>query len=190
MGSNGNLASAVRSELPPKPHSREDFEFATLLGEGAFAKVWLALDKKDDQEYALKIIDKRSIQAKGRTRSVMAERSFLSGFDYPGIASLFFTFQDDYSLYFALEFVSGGELATQIARMGSCSLEFAQFYTAEIVAVLTYLRAKRVAHRDLKPSNLLLTHDGHLKLVDFDAAVRVPSEGEGDAAAGSDRKVT
>ena len=37
-----------------------------------------------------------------------------------------------------------------------------------------YLRSKRVAHRDLKPENLLLTSEGCLKLVDFDAAMYVP----------------
>jgi len=41
-----------------------------------------------------------------------------------------------------------------------------------------------VAHRDLKPQNLLLTLEGHLKLVDFDAAMHVPDEGAGDAAGG------
>lgn len=178
------------SAQPPKATCprREDLEFGSLLGEGAFARVVHVRDTRNNQEYALKMLDKRLIQAKGRTSSVMAERTFLSSFDHPGIVSLRFTFQDDYCLYFVLELVAGGELATQIARMpgGVCPLEFAQFYTAEIVAVLTYLRAKQVAHRDLKPENMLLTLDGHLKLVDFDAAVVVPNEGagEGDTAGG------
>jgi 3-phosphoinositide dependent protein kinase-1 len=36
----------------------------------------------------------------------------------------------------------------------------------------------------LKPENLLLTLRGHLKLIDFDAAIVVPEEGDGDAAGG------
>eukprot|EP00927_Polykrikos_kofoidii_P005460 TRINITY_DN12163_c0_g1_i1.p1 TRINITY_DN12163_c0_g1~~TRINITY_DN12163_c0_g1_i1.p1 ORF type:complete len:554 (+),score=101.83 TRINITY_DN12163_c0_g1_i1:224-1885(+) len=165
---------------------REDLEFGSLLGEGAFARVVQVRDMRNSQEYALKMVDKKQIQATGRTASVMTERSLLSSFDHPGIVKLLFTFQDTWTLYFVLELVADGELASQIARMGTCPVEFAQFYTAEIVVVLTYLRVKRVVHRDLKPENMLLTSDGHLKLIDFDAALVVPDshDGEGDAAGG------
>ncbi|CAE8675912.1 unnamed protein product [Polarella glacialis] len=124
------------------------------------------------------------IQVQDRKNAVLNEKMMLSSLDHPGIVRLHFAFQDAWSLYFGLELVLGGELATQIERMGVCSRDFARFYAAEIVSILSYLRIRRVAHRDLKPENLLLTADGHLKLVDFDAAVLVPDEGEGDAAGG------
>lgn len=161
-----------------------DLEFGSLLGEGAFARVLHAQDRRNGKEYAVKIVEKRQVQAHGRKNSVLAEKTMLSSLDHPGVVRLHFAFQDDWSLYFVLELVSGGELATQIARMGACPLDFAKYYTAEIVAILTFLRVRRIAHRDLKPENLLLTAEGHLKLVDFDAAVFVLEEGEGDAAAG------
>lgn len=166
---------------PPAPRrracpKREDLEFGTLLGEGAFARVLHARDASCGEEFAVKIIDKRSVQAQDRLQSVLAERHLLSTLSHPGIVQLHFAFQDDWSLYFGLELLLGGELATQIARMGVCSLEFAKFYAAEIVTILGYLRWQRVAHRDLKPENLLLTLEGHLKLADFDAAVQVPED--------------
>mmetsp|Transcript_109726 Transcript_109726/g.321180 ORF Transcript_109726/g.321180 Transcript_109726/m.321180 type:complete len:578 (-) Transcript_109726:205-1938(-) len=161
-----------------------DLEFGSLLGEGAFARVLNAQDRRNGKDYAVKIVEKKQVQLQGRKSSVMVEKAMLSSLDHPGVVRLHFAFQDDWSLYFVLELISGGELATQIARMGTCTLDFARYYTAETVAILTYLRARRVAHRDLKPENLLLTAEGHLKLIDFDAAVIVPGEGEGDAAAG------
>eukprot|EP00930_Biecheleria_cincta_P042729 TRINITY_DN29402_c0_g1_i1.p1 TRINITY_DN29402_c0_g1~~TRINITY_DN29402_c0_g1_i1.p1 ORF type:complete len:688 (+),score=114.64 TRINITY_DN29402_c0_g1_i1:42-2105(+) len=162
----------------------EDYEFGTLLGEGAFARVVRARDLRNGSEYAMKIIDKKMIQVHDRKNGVMTERMMLLSMNHPGIVSLKVAFQDDWSLYFGLELVLGGELAKQIERMGICSQDFARFYSAEIVSILVYLRIKRVAHRDLKPENLLLTTEGHLKLVDFDAAIFVPDEGEGDAAGG------
>uniref|UniRef100_A0A7S4VTA5 Protein kinase domain-containing protein n=1 Tax=Alexandrium monilatum TaxID=311494 RepID=A0A7S4VTA5_9DINO len=162
-----------------------DLEFGSLLGEGAFARVLHAQDRFSGKEYAVKIVEKRQVQAQGRKNSVLVEKAMLSSLDHPGIVSLHYALQDDWSLYFVLELVTGGELSRQIARLGVCPLHFATYYTAEIVAILSYLRVRRVAHRDLKPENLLLTGQGHLKLVDFDAAVFVPEEGgEGDAAAG------
>jgi len=161
-----------------------DFDFGNLLGQGAFARVLHVRDTRTREEYALKVLNKRQTQVRDRKSSVIAERNLLMSLDHPGIVRLHWTLQDDWSLYFVLEFVEGGELASQIARMGASSLEFAQFYAAEIVVILEYLQARRVAHRDLKPENLMLTLTGHLKLIDFDAAIVVPDEGEGDAAGG------
>lgn len=162
--------------------SREDFTFGSLLGEGAFARVLVARHH-DGGEYAIKMVDKKTIQVRDRSSGVLTERTMLLNLDHPGIVRLHFAFQDDWALYFGLELVPGGELASQIQRMGRCTTSFTCFYIAEIVSILGYLRSKRVAHRDLKPENLLLTSEGRLKLVDFDAAMYVP-EGEADAAAG------
>lgn len=168
---------------------REDLERGGLLGEGAFARVLHVRDTRSSEEYALKEIQKRQIQAQGRKSSVMAEKAFLASLDHPGIIRLHFCFQDEWCLYFVLELVRGGELATQIKRMGTCPAHFTRFYVAEIVDVLVYLRAMRIAHRDLKPENMLLTDDGHLKVIDFDAAVVVSTEGDGDAAGGGGRPI-
>lgn len=46
----------------------------------------------------------------------------------------------------------------------------------ELCSVLEFLHGKGIIHRDIKPSNLLLTKDGHVRLIDFDAS-RMPHEG-------------
>lgn len=173
----------------PRSIRKDDLEIAGVLGEGAFARVVHAQHKLDrTQEYALKIVDKRQIQQRGRRNSVLMEKSLLSSFDHDGIVKLYFAYQDDVSLYFVLELAAGGELAMQITSMGVCALPFTQFYVSEIVEILDYLRSRRVAHRDVKPENLLLTLEGRLKLIDFDAAVVVPADDpedqQSDLAAG------
>mmetsp|Transcript_105942 Transcript_105942/g.297893 ORF Transcript_105942/g.297893 Transcript_105942/m.297893 type:complete len:390 (+) Transcript_105942:30-1199(+) len=160
----------------------EHFELGCLLGKGSFSQVMYARDKCSGVEYGLKMFDKRAVRAAGYQGAVQAEKSILSILEHPGVVRLHFAFQDFSCLYLALEFVGGGELASQIQRQSLLPLESTQFYAAETVVVLEYLQAKRVAHRDIKPDNLLLTCDGHIKLVDFNAAVLVPS---GEAAAPS-----
>lgn len=48
-----------------------------------------------------------------------------------------------------------------------------RFYAAEIVSALDYLHAHGIAYRDLKPENLMLTKDGHIKMVDFGFAKKL-----------------
>lgn len=38
---------------------------------------------------------------------------------------------------------------------------------------MEYIHSKGVAHRDLKPENLMLSKNGHLKLIDFGTSVVV-----------------
>lgn len=44
-----------------------------------------------------------------------------------------------------------------------------------LCSVLEFIHEKGIIHRDIKPSNIILTEDGHVYLIDFDAA-RMPKE--------------
>lgn len=56
--------------------------------------------------------------------------------------------------------------------LGTVKLSKRQFSTVvrELCSVLTFLHGKGIIHRDIKPSNILLTGDGHIRLIDFDIA--------------------
>lgn len=50
----------------------------------------------------------------------------------------------------------------------------------ELCDVLIFLHEKGIIHRDIKPSNILLAKDGHIRLIDFDAARMPKKEAEQD----------
>lgn len=50
----------------------------------------------------------------------------------------------------------------------------------ELCDVLEHLHSRGILHRDIKPSNLMLAADGHLRLIDFDAAREEKPEADQD----------
>lgn len=72
----------------------------------------------------------------------------------------------------AVELCNSGDFADYlIGNFHKLNLETVKFYAAEIVLIIEYLHAKGIAHRDLKPENILITHDRHLKVIDFGTAL-------------------
>ena len=50
----------------------------------------------------------------------------------------------------------------------------------DLCEVLVFLHQHGIIHRDIKPSNLLLAPDGHIRLIDFDAAREEKPVGDSD----------
>ncbi|KAL8551687.1 hypothetical protein ACS0TY_000671 [Phlomoides rotata] len=152
---------------PQENFSIQDFELEKIYGVGSYSKVVRAKKKDTGNVYAMKIMDKKFITKENKTAYVKLERIVLDQLDHPGVVRLFFTFQDSFSLYMALESCDGGELFDQITRKGRLSEDEARFYAAEVVDALEYIHSMGLIHRDIKPENLLLTTDGHIKIADF-----------------------
>ncbi|GAB2227637.1 hypothetical protein Droror1_Dr00009464 [Drosera rotundifolia] len=158
---------SFRFRAPQENFTIEDFQLGKIYGVGSYSKVVRAKKKDTGVVYALKIMDKKFITKENKTAYVKLERIVLDQLDHPGIVRLYFTFQDSFSLYMALESCEGGELFDQITRKGRLSEEEARFYAAEVVDALEYIHGLGLIHRDIKPENLLLTTEGHIKIADF-----------------------
>jgi serine/threonine protein kinase len=66
-----------------------------------------------------------------------------------------------------------GETLRQRLDSGPLPLTDALWITVEVVEALETAHAAQIVHRDLKPSNIMLTADGHVKVLDFGLAKRV-----------------
>ncbi|KAL5716777.1 non-specific serine/threonine protein kinase [Ranunculus cassubicifolius] len=160
-------APSFAFKAPQENFTIQDFQLGKIYGVGSYSKVVRARKKDTGNVYALKIMDKKFITKENKTSYVKLERVVLDQLDHPGIVRLFFTFQDSFSLYMALESCEGGELFDQITRKGRLSEDEARFYAAEVIDALEYIHGVGLIHRDIKPENLLLTAEGHIKIADF-----------------------
>ncbi|KAL7252818.1 hypothetical protein ACSBR1_007389 [Camellia fascicularis] len=166
-GGNVQRSKSFAFRAPQENFTIQDFELGKIYGVGSYSKVVRARKKDTGMIYALKIMDKKFITKENKTAYVKLERIVIDQLDHPGIVRLFFTFQDNFSLYMALESCEGGELFDQITRKGRLPEDEARFYAAEVVDALEYIHSMGLIHRDIKPENLLLSAEGHIKIADF-----------------------
>lgn len=174
-----------------KPVSRyikkgvKDFNFGQTLGEGSYSTVLAATDRQTLKEYAIKVLDKRHIIKEKKVKYVNIEKDTLNRLtDHPGVVRLYFTFQDERSLYFVLDLASGGELLGFLKRMTTFDEECARFYGAQILDTIEYMHKRGVIHRDLKPENVLLDDKMHVKITDFGTAKILDDMKSGNASSG------
>ncbi|KAI9491907.1 kinase-like domain-containing protein [Zychaea mexicana] len=147
------------------------FYLMRAIGKGAFGKVRIVRHKESGKEFALKYISKeRCIQRKS-IGNIISERRLLERIDYPLIVNLRYAFQDDETLFMALDLKLGGDLRFLLERMRTLSELQVRHYVAQIALSLNYLHKRRIAHRDIKPDNVLLDERGHAHLSDFNVAV-------------------
>ena len=170
----------------------KDFHFGRTLGEGSYSTVVAATDRQTLKEYAIKVLDKRHIIKERKVKYVNIEKDTLNRLtEHPGVVRLYYTFQDERSLYFVLDLASGGELLGFLKKMKTFDEECTQFYGAQILDTIEYMHSNEVIHRDLKPENVLLDGGMHVKITDFGTAKIIHTgnkgpDGRPDAGQGED----
>ena len=147
-----------------------DFQILTQVGQGGYGQVFLA-QKKDTREVcALKVMSKKLLFKLDEIRHVLTERDILTTAKSEWLVRLLYSFQDDKSIYLAMEYVPGGDFRTLLNNTGVLSNRHARFYIAEMFCSVDALHKLGYIHRDLKPENFLVDSSGHIKLTDFGLA--------------------
>jgi serine/threonine kinase 32 len=105
------------------------------------------------------------------TGNIILERILLERIEYPLIANMRYAFQDDETLFMALDLMLGGDLRLHLENNRLNELQV-RHHVATIALSLSYLHKKRIVHRDIKPENILLDKKGYAHLSDFNIATQ------------------
>ncbi len=146
-----------------------NYRLLRLLGQGAFASVYLAEHCYLEILAAVKVLNVK-IDEKTRT-SFLSEARTIAHLQHPHIVRVNdFGFQEQMP-YLVMEYMPNGTLRTLYPKGTQLPFEEIVSYAKQIAAALDYAHEQHVIHRDIKPENILLNAKKEAVLSDFGLAV-------------------
>ena len=151
------------------------YSVLSSLGKGGMGEVFLADDSQLGRKVAIKFLaEALEADPKARERLHREARS-AAALDHPYICNIYEIAEIDGRTGIVMEHVSG-ETLQAVLRRSRPSATRALEIAGEIAEALEEAHKRRVIHRDLKPSNIMVTEQGHVKVMDFGLAKVVHSD--------------
>jgi eukaryotic-like serine/threonine-protein kinase len=137
-------------------------------------EVFLADDHQLGRKVAIKFLGEALDSDQTARERLLREARSAAALDHPYICKIYDLADIDGRTGIVMEHVSG-ETAQARLRRGPLAPREALAIGNEIAEALEEAHKRRVVHRDLKPSNVMLTEQGHVKVMDFGLAKQIPS---------------
>jgi serine/threonine protein kinase len=155
--------------MPAAQEMWKQFKLLQALGKGGMGHVFLAEDTALDRKVALKFLP-TALEADGVARErFLREAKAAAALDHPYICKIYEIGEVDGKAYIAMEYIEGTTLFEKVAS-GPLPLPRVLELGAEIAEALEAAHKKQIVHRDIKSANIMVTPDGHVKILDFGLA--------------------
>lgn len=144
------------------------YRLKSLLGEGGFGEVFLAIDVDLDRPVALKFPKNNRPPERELDEASWREARIAARLRHPGIVTIYEVAREPVP-FIAMEYVEGWTLQELLSR--PLAPETAVDYLVQAAQGVHFAHKRGLVHRDLKPANLLVSNDGRLKIADFGLAL-------------------
>ncbi len=151
------------------------YEVLSPLGRGGMGEVYLAHDPRLDRRVAIKLLPVHLSSDPVARERLRREALAAAALDHPFICKVYEIAEQDDALFIVMEYVSGETLRQRLAA-GPLPQADALRIAVEIAEALESAHEQHLLHRDLKPANIMLTSQGHVKVMDFGLALRLQAE--------------
>ena len=154
---------------------RKNYEFISMLGNGAYGKVRLYRDRNyKELLFAIKTLKKEGIP-KYQFNLLKSEVNILSNLDHPSIVKYFGVFEDDWYVHIVMEYLKGYDLYKIITLKKYTGFDEKDMceIIQQLLKALLFIHSQNIIHRDIKPENNLFANKrdySTLKLIDFGLA--------------------
>jgi TolB-like protein/tRNA A-37 threonylcarbamoyl transferase component Bud32 len=148
------------------------YEILAPIGEGGMGVVFQARDPRLDRQVAIKLLPSALAADRQAQERLRREAMAAAALDHPYICKIFEIGEHGDAVFLVMEYVAGETLDRRL-RSGRMPLPETLRLAGEIAEALQEAHERGILHRDLKPSNIMLTQQGHVKVMDFGLAKRL-----------------
>ncbi len=145
------------------------YEIRSKIGAGGMGEVYLAEDSELHRNVALKVLPSDVSSNHDRMRRFKQEATAAAALNHPNIAHIYEIGEREGTNFIAMEFVDGLTLR-QLIHARQTELPKLLRYLQHVAEGLAKAHAAGIVHRDLKPDNIMVTREGHAKILDFGLA--------------------
>jgi serine/threonine protein kinase len=145
------------------------YRIVSKLGEGGMGEIYLGEDTELNRKVALKILPADVAANRDRMERFIREARSAAALNHPNIAHIYEIGTSDGVRFIAMEYIDGVTLREKLQREPN-ELNKLLRYLQHVAEGLAKAHAAGIVHRDLKPDNIMITSDGHSKILDFGLA--------------------
>ncbi len=171
-GANEPLPPLPSAFTPPRELMDGRLQVQHSLGRGGMGEVYLAHDTLLKRKVAVKFLVGDPTRERAARERLRREARSAAALDHPYVCKVYEVGEADGVDFIVMEYVEGQTMAAQL-REGPLPVEQALRVGLEVAEALAAAERSGILHRDLKPGNLILTRDGHVKVMDFGLAKRL-----------------
>ena len=139
------------------------------IGKGGMGEIFLAEDVALERKVAIKFLPENLQQDPVARERFRREANAAAALDHLCICKIYEIAEVDCKTCIVMEYVLGETLERRL-RKGTLPLPYAVEIADEMTEALAEAHRRRFVHRDLKPSNIMLSKQGHVKVMDFGLA--------------------
>jgi len=157
------------------------YEIESILGKGGMGVVYRARDTRLGRPVALKFLSEELTKDPARRDRFLREARAACAVNHPAIAQVYDVDEAEGGVFMAMELVEGKTVRAlikgrELDLLGSLEVG------AQVASGLSKAHEAGIVHRDIKPENVVVTPDGHAKILDFGLAKLLdPPSAEGPA---------
>ncbi|UCE03495.1 MAG: serine/threonine protein kinase, partial [Candidatus Latescibacterota bacterium] len=153
------------------------FRVVSELGAGGMGVVYKAQDERLPRFVALKVLRTEYAQNADRRSRFLREARAAAVVEHPYIAAIHEADEQDGTLFIVMEYVDGATLRSTLKQRAIAVRDILR-HGVEIAEGLAKAHEAHVIHRDLKPDNIMISTEGHAKILDFGLAKLVEERDE------------
>ncbi len=157
------------------------YQIIEVLGKGGMGKVYRAIDKKLNEEVALKLVKPEIASDKKTLERFSNELKIARKIAHKNVGRMYELMEEKGIHFITMEYVPGEDLKSFIKRAGPLSAGKTTFIAKQVCEGLAEAHGLGVVHRDLKPQNIMIDKEGNSRIMDFGIARSLKAKGITDA---------